>query len=90
MYQKFDLQMFDDAPNFDGIDDDIVKELTGDTGEQASDTHTAEDNSDNKPEQEEQHPNNEEENSNLTANILQLQKAITNSTNDLNCMLISQ
>lgn len=59
MYQKFDLQMFDDAPNFDGIDDDIVKELTGDTGEQTSDTHTAEDNSDNKPEQEEQQPNNE-------------------------------
>ena len=59
MYQKFDLQMFDDAPNFDGIDDDIVKELTGDTGEQPSDTHTAEDNSDNKPEQEEQQPNNE-------------------------------
>ena len=57
MYQKFDLQMFDDAPNFDGIDDDIVKELTGDTGEQTSDTHTAEDNSDNKPEQEEQQPN---------------------------------
>ena len=59
MYQKFDLQMFDDAPNFDGIDDDIVKELTGDTGEQASDAPAAEDNSDNKPEQEEQQPNNE-------------------------------
>lgn len=59
MYQKFDLQMFDDAPNFDGIDDDIVKELTGDTGEQTSDTHTAEDNSDNKPEHEEQQSDNE-------------------------------